>query len=190
MAGFAEPQTEDEAQRLKTFLEGGAETTLDVVQTFDARGDITAELNKAGTLVFNASADDVRKVINGGSDRRTLVNLEVDAIDRTHDYVVALYLNREDATAQTDPASPGFAGAFGFFCEVDGPEGLIICPIGTGEALKYQLDVSSAIERLEQGGDPLRATLVLVPSAERPPGEGGLHVARADVTVVSSVVKG
>jgi hypothetical protein len=190
MAGFSEPKTEDEAQRLKRFLDAGAETTVEVVQTFDSKGDVGAGLGKAGTLAFEASGDEMRKVVAGGSDRRSLLNFQIDGIDRTHDYLAAFYLNREDATAETDPQSPGFAGAVGFFCEVEGPEGLIICPINPEQPLIYQLDITDALARLEQGGEPLRATLVLVPPADRQPQEGALHISRADVSVVVSVVKG
>jgi hypothetical protein len=187
--GFSEPQTEDEAQRLKRFLEQGATTTIEVVQTFESRGDVGVELSKPGTLTFAATADDVRKLAAAGSDRRMLLNFEVDKIDKEHEYSAAIFLNREDATAGTDPKTPGFAGAVGFFCEVEGPEGLILCPINAEQPLRYQLDVTDQLAQVEQGGDALRATLVLIPPADRKVEIGALHVARADVTVVSSVVK-
>ena len=188
MAGFPEPTTEDEAQRLKKFLEAGAAVSIEELKAFGARERIEATLDKPGTLVFETTADELGKLNDEGADRRTLFEFELAGIDREHQYAVAIFLNNERAT-DLDAKTPGFAGTVGFFCQVEGPEGVVICPIDQSNPLRYTLDVTDALKTTEQRSDMLRATLLLVPDPERRPEVGALQVAKADVRVVQSVVK-
>jgi hypothetical protein len=188
MAGFAEPKTNDEAERLKKFLESGAAVSIEELKAFGARGGIEASLDKPGTLVFETSADELVKLNDEGSDRRTLFEFDLAGIDRQHEYVVAVFLNNEHAT-DLDAKTPGFAGTIGFFCEVEGPEGVVICPIDQRNPLHYQLDVTDTLKTTGETSDLLRATLLLVPDPERKPEVGALQVDKAAVRVVQSVVK-
>jgi hypothetical protein len=188
MAGFAEPRTDDEAQRLKKFLDAGAAVSIEEVKAFEAQGGIEASLGKPGTLIFETTADELVKLNAEAADRRTLFEFDLGGIDREHQYVVAIFLNNENAT-DLDAKVPGFAGTIGFFCQVEGPEGIVICPIDRNNRLHYELDVTDTMKTTGETSDKLRGTLLLVPDPERKPEVGALQVAKASVRVVQSVVR-
>jgi hypothetical protein len=190
MAGFAEPKTDDEAKRLKAFLDAGATTTLEVVKAFEAIGAADAALGKPGLLSFETTADELRQLATTTSGARTLLTFEIGGIDRDHEYFGAIFLNNDNVgAANADAQAPGFAATFGFFCQVEGPEGVIICPIDPRTPLAYQFDITDALAKVEQAGDRLRASIVLVPQPDRQPEVGALTVARAEVQVSQSTVK-
>lgn len=187
--GFQEPKTEDEAKRLKAFLDAGAETSIELVKEFPAGKGVDAQLRAPGILDFAITGDEIRREVGQGADRRVILGLEVTGLDREHDFVVQLLINRDQATDEVSLDDPSLAGTIAFFCEIDGPEGVIICPIDPEKAIRFDLDVSARLDKLESAGDPFHVTLLLIPPTDRNPEVGGLTVGAASVKVVSSVVK-
>jgi hypothetical protein len=187
MAGFSEPTTEDEAKRLKEFLEAGAGVELNTVRSFDAIEGVEVSIGKPAVLAFDTQFDEVTKLAAEQQSRLVLVDLELDGIDREHDYSAALVLGEEAIETITEETK-GLIGSIGFFCEVDGPEGIIICPVKPDHPLNYRLDATQVMSATDQGGQ-LRISIFLVPPPDREPREAGLSVAKASVVVADSVVK-
>ncbi len=189
MAGFSEPKTEEEAKALQAFLEAGAETRLELVQSFPAPEGAEALLDAPGTLVFDTTGDEVRKVLLETSDRRVVLSLDVVGLDRTHDFDLYLLLNRDLAPVDVSPDEPSFLGSLAFFCEVDGPEGVLICPIDRENPLRFDLDFTAKLERLENSSDRIRITLQIVPPSDRNVEIGALSIAASEIRVLTSTVK-
>jgi hypothetical protein len=188
MAGFAEPSTEDEAQKLKTFLQTGATMSLSTVQTFKAVQVGDAGSGKPAVLVCEATPGQVQKLVSEAGSRILLLTVEVSGIDRDHDYSAAVVVGG-DVAATIDSKTPGLVGTIGFFCEVDGPEGVIICPVKPDHALRYQLDATAAIAGAAQPGDPLRISVILQPQPDTQAATSGLSIGAASIDVAESVVK-
>jgi len=74
---FPEPKSEDEAQRIKHFLEAGGEVGLKEVDSFRADGTAAATLGQPGTLRFGASAAQVLRSLGAGANRRAVLTVDV-----------------------------------------------------------------------------------------------------------------
>ena len=189
MAGFAEPKTEEEAQRLQAFLEAGGETRLELVQSFRAPEGAEVILDAPGTLAFDTTGDEIRKVLLESGDRRVVLSLDVVGLDRTHDFDLYLLINRDLAPADVSPEEPSYLGSLAFFCEVDGPEGVLICPIDRENPLRFDLDFTAKLEKLENPSERVRITLLIVPPSDRNIEVGALSIAAAEIKVFTSTVK-
>jgi hypothetical protein len=184
---FPEPKTEDEAQRLKRFLEGGGQVAITVVQAFDADGAARATIGQSATLKFPATAESVLKVLAGGGERRVTITLDLSEVKASDQFIAAVFINRPDASVRTSLDEPGFAGTVGFF--VHSQDHVGPSDKGDAEALRYELDVTTVLKRLQRPADNLTATVVLFPHEKVSSASVGLAVRRISLKVLESTVK-
>jgi len=189
MAGFAEPKTEDEARRLQAFLENGAETRLDLVKSFPAAAGAEVLLDSPGTLTFEVTGDELRQVQQEAESRRVILGLDVVGLDRSHDFDLVMLINADKPSGDVSAEEPSLVGSLAFFCEVDGPEGVLICPIDPSTPLRFDLDFTAKLEKLAQAGEPIRVTLTIVPPSDREIELGALSIAASEIKVFTSTVK-
>jgi hypothetical protein len=182
---FPEPKTEDEAQRIKRFLEGGAQVAVTEVQAFTADGSSRATLADPGTFKVSTSGEQVLRLVGAGDRRATIV---VDFSDiKTPDQVwAALFLNKPDASARTPLDDPALIATLGFFIHSQdhmGPSEK------DADALRYEFDITPALKRLQRPSDGLTISVVLLPLAKAPSTSVGVAIRRVSVRVVESSVK-
>lgn len=184
---FPEPKTEDDAQRIKRFLEAGGEVVLKEIDSFRADGTAAATLGQPGTLRIGASAAQVLRSLGAGANRRAILTVDVGDLKPAEQFSVAVFLNNPEVSARTSPQDPTFAGTFGFFfhsAEHVGPSDRI-----DADTLQYQLDVTDLVKRVPRPGDPLTAHLVLLPGPKPPATTAGITVRSLSVKVLESTVK-
>jgi len=184
---FPEPKSEDEAQRIKHFLEAGGEVALKEVDSFRADGTAAATLGQPGTLRFGASAAQVLRSLGAGANRRAVLTVDVGDLKPSDQFSAAVFLNNPEASARISSQDPTFAGTFGFFfhsAEHVGPSDRV-----DADTLQYQLDVTELVKRLPRQGDPLTGHVVLVPGPKPPAASTGITVRNLSVRVLESTVK-
>src|ERR1700681_4081125 len=163
---FPEPKTEDEAQRIRRFLQVGGEVAIKLVETFKAEGSLRLTLAQPGTLKFSTTGDRVVSLANASADRRIKLTLDITEIMEPGQFSAAVFINKHDASAQTTLDDPGFAGALGFFvhsADQMGPTGGTIT-----EALRYELDITTMLKRLQRPSETLTTTVALLPINKSP----------------------
>jgi hypothetical protein len=182
------PDPDKERDALRTFLEKGAETTIDVLETFKAAGEVTATLDKPATLTFDVTAGRLVEQIGEDQEQRVLLDLGTGDLLAPTGFFVHLFLNAPDATADTSEREPGFETGFSFFCEPgkDVPE--MACPIGP-VVTTTRFDVTGKLRGLATPDLAITATLVVVPTVEGGAKEVALSIKTAELSHVKSVVK-
>lgn len=184
-----EPSTEEEAQEIRAFLEEGAEVALEVIETFPAHEAVIADLNTPATIGFSVTTQDLLGRLRANVDTLAILDLEFPEGQNADQYFVHLFVDRDDATSDTNFMDPHFGGAFAFFCDVgEGQDSSHACFGHEGERPREQRDLTQVLGRLDDAEGELRVTLVLIPLPERTGGEGSLTVRGAEVSLVRSIV--
>jgi hypothetical protein len=179
---FPEPKTEDEAQRIKRFLEAGGQVELSVIQAFKADGIMRATVGKPGTVTFPAKVESVLAAAATSMTRRITITLEFSEVKASDLFTAAVFMNNPGASLRTTSEDPGFAGEVGFFIHTDHPGS----PLG---ALVYELDITAVVKRLQRPADAITATVVLHPLSKLATAASGLAIPNASVRVLDSIVK-
>jgi len=182
-----EPTTEQEARRIEAFLKGGAETTLEVVQTFRAE-PATVDLERPGTLAFPVLSRDASTQLGQEGDLRALLAVDLADVENVDDFFVHLFINQVEATTQTSPGDPHFAGGLAFFCQAEDQDGRLVCIPGDSPR-RFLLDVTPVLRKVGDVDDALRVTVVLVPFPDRTAKSRTMSVTGAELNISQSVVK-
>jgi hypothetical protein len=182
-----EPSTEPEAQRLKRFLQLGASTTLEPIESFEAPESATVVLGEPATFSFGVTGQDALSLAQA-TNRRVVLAIDVSDVVRDNDFFVHVFVNDDLATADTPPTDPHFVGGFAFFCRVQDSTGRLVC-IPANTSLQYRLDLEPALRRIQNVGESLRVRVVLVPFPERTPETRTIGVTKAAVNILRSEVK-
>lgn len=178
---FPEPKTEDEAQRIKRFLEAGGQVEIRVVQAFKADGAIRATVGQPGTVKFPAKVENVLGAA-ASPTRRITISIEFSEIKASDLFTAAVFMNNPGASVRTTSDDPGFAGEVGFFIHTDHGG-------SPAEALVYELDITAVVKRLQRPADTITATVVLRPLSKLATAATGLAIPNASVRVLDSIVK-
>lgn len=181
------PNPEQELDALRTFLEKGAETTLDELETFEAAQPVEATLGKPGTVRFDISAARLLDRIGADEEQRVLLDIGTGDLKTPIGFAVHLFLNAPDATADTSERELGFETGFSFFCEPNQDVPEMSCPIGD-VVTTTRFDVTATLKELAAPDDPITATLVVVPVVEGSANEASLSIRAAELSLVKSVV--
>lgn len=183
---FPEPKTEEEAQRIKRFLEAGGDASVKDVQTFAADGTGRVTLAQPVTLKFGATGEQVLRVATG-ADRRATIALELSEVKSSDEFFAAVFLNKPDASARTGLDDPAFVGTVSFFvhsADHPGPSDK-----DNADPLKYELDITETLKRIQRPGDAITLSVVLLPQGKAPSATAGIAIRRLTLRVVESVVK-
>jgi hypothetical protein len=184
---FPEPKTEDEAQRIKRFLEAGGEMAVKEIESFRADGSAAATLGQPGALKFGASAAQVMRSVGALGNRRAILTIDVSDLKPADQFSAAVFLNNPEASLRTSSQDPAFAGTFGFFfhsSEHVGPSDRV-----DADTLQYQLDITDSMQRVPRSGDPLTVHLVLLPGPKAPAAAAGVTIRSVAIKVLESTVK-
>jgi hypothetical protein len=183
-----EPTTNAEAQQLKLFLQRGASTSLELIQSFESRETLTVFLGEPASLTFDVTGNDLLSALAESTDREATLSIDVSDVASDGDFFVHVFVNDDGASMQTPPSDPHFLGGIAFFCRVLGADGRFVC-IPAGTSYRYHLALTPSLQRIENSADPLHVTIVLVPFSDRVPQARAMSVTAAAVTVFRSVVK-
>lgn len=183
---FTEPTTEEEAKRLKDFLEKGAKVSLEQLETFEVTERAVARIKEPGTLKFDVSGERLQGLVGDDPSKRVTISLEIGAVQNPQDAFVRVFVGNPDANEDIDPEDPSSRGGFSFFCEVDTQEPGMLCPI-EGSPLVVVAEISTALKELREPAESLIVSLVLVPVTETQ--EAAVQVDRATIDVLQSTVE-
>lgn len=184
--GFPEPTTEAEARAIEKFLKQGAETAIEVVDSFEARAEARAVLGEPATIEFDTTVDDLLRAAGESDERRVTITLELTEIEGAGEAYGELFLNNREATTETPAEDPSFVGALAIFPHSDQH---LLPDEAEGAALHYEVDVTSKLQALALAGEGLTGTIVLVPSGEGDVKSAGALIRSATVRIVNSIVR-
>jgi tyrosinase len=156
----------------------GANVNLEVVRQFTAPQPAVAEIDRPTAIRIPVDPQALRT-----AGERTLLVLEGVSLNHTEDFSVRVFINKPDATANTPPEDPHFAGAFAFF---DHQATDANHDHGDGN---FVLDVSDVMKRLGIEGGAIEADVVLVPFPGRQPRTRALTISATELRVVKDVVQ-
>jgi hypothetical protein len=185
----AEPKSESEAQDLKRFLEKGARTSIEQIDSFQGGGAVTVALEKPASVPFRVEMPELSQRIEEADDNQVFLTIGVDRVEGAGESVVHVFLNKDDANAKTPLSDSHYVGSFAFFCHtVDANN--FTCELASGQRteLQFRFNVTSSMQRPDETGQP-RATLVVVPIDGRRPRAASVSVSSADLQLVKSVVR-
>ena len=176
-----EPQTEEEAQDLKRFLEEGAETAVETTRTFRP-ADLPGVLEDVAVIPFDVSGEELVAELAGEEDQLVL-DIEVAGVTSSEDPPLLVFTGtREAGAAEAAEGDPGFVGALAFF-------------VGSSEravphemTFRFRLNITAAV-RAETAPVPFAVSLIPTPVLDRQL-EPALTVAAAEIQLVRSVVAG
>ena len=183
---FTEPKTDEESQRLKAFLEKGARVSLETIETFQLTEPVVARLREPGTLKFDVSGERLQGLAGDDPSKRVTVTLDIGAVQNPQDVLVRVFVGNPDASEDIDPEDPSSRGGFSFFCELEGQDPSMLCPI-EGSPLRVYGEISSALRDLRDPAESLIVSLVLVPLTETQ--EAAVQVDHAEISVLQSTVE-
>lgn len=167
-----EPQTEEEARELERYLEQGAATSIEVVNTFPA-ARLPDLLAQPATIAFDISGQELLGRLTTDEDQ-VLLDIEISNVSPTAEPPLLVFVNRPAATSQTPATDPGFVGALAFF--LPHPE------------VRFRLNATRAVREAAAVPLPLTATLVPIQLPEGPP-ESAARMSRAEIQLVRSIVE-
>jgi hypothetical protein len=181
-----EPKSEDDAQRIKRFLQGGGQLEINVVETVKSRAGAQSTFERPGTVTFPATIDHVVSAIGTGLSRRATILLEFAGVAASDQFSAAVFINKLDASLQTSFEDPAFAGAVGFFVHSPDPGGSMA---GMADTLVYELDVTNLFKRIQRASSALTATVVLHPPGKLSSTSNTLALQSATLKILDSTVK-
>jgi hypothetical protein len=184
--GFSEPKTEAEARAIEKFLKQGAETAIEVVDSFEARAEARAVMGEPATIEFDTTVDELLRAAGESDERRVTITLELAEIEGAGEAFGEVFLNNREANAETPAEDPSFVGALAVFPHMDQH---LLPDEGEGATLHYEIDVTSNLQVLALPGEALTGTIVLVPSGEGDVQSAGVLIRSAIVRIVNSVVR-
>lgn len=182
---FPEPQTEEEARAIERFLKTGAETTLEVRRTFSSLDRATVEPDQPATLSFEDSSERMLGLMEDNS--RLVLDLDFTEANGAESFFIHLFTSTKRLTAEVLPEDSSYSGGIAFFCHTDEQGNFVCVSSGHGE-LKYRLDITNNVRRLEDASEPIEVTAVLVPYAEKTV-RGASATFRGELVIVDSFVK-
>lgn len=167
-----EPQTEEEARELERYLQEGAATSLEVVNTFAAARlpDLLAE---PVSIAFDVTGQELLEQLTTDDDQ-VLLDIEISDVSPTDEPPLLVFLNRPAATAETPATDPGFVGAIAFFM----PHG----------GVRTRFNATEAVGNAAATPLPLAVTLIPV-SVPESPATAASRVANAQIQLVRSTVE-
>ena len=183
-----EPTTEDEANDLKDFLEKGARTDIEEIDTFEGARGVTVALGRPDTIPFRVETPELVQRVDEAEDNQVFLTVSVDRVEGATESLVHVFLNNEDAGPRTLLSDSSYIGSFSFFCHnVD--QQSFVCEVGSGErtALRFRFNITSALKATDERAAP-RATFVVVPIDGRQPRSATVNVGAAELQLARSVV--
>lgn len=174
-----EPQTEEEAQELKRFLEEGAETAVETTRTFRPAA-LPDFLEDVGVIPFDVSPEELVAEL-AGDDDQLILDVEVAGVSSSEDPPLLVFAGTDGAAKarEANADDPAFVGALAFF--VGSPERGLPHEM----TFRFRLNVTAAV-RADPAATPLSVGLVSIPSDR--PADVALAVASAEIQLVRSVV--
>jgi tyrosinase len=168
------------AQKAKS----GARVRTDVLRKFAAAERAVPTLERPAAIRIPVDP----QVIRAGADgNRTHLVFDGVSLDHTEDFSVRVFINKPDATIDTPPSDPHFAGAFAFFHHDHAGHGA-----ATGDqaaAGNFLIDATDTIKRLNITGGALDVHVVLVPFPGRQPRTRQLTVTTTELRIAKDVVE-
>jgi tyrosinase len=182
------PETKAMQDQSERKAKAGAKLRLDVVRTFAATQPLTVAIDRPASVriavdpqVMRAlNAPQVMGASNAGGDRLLFV-FEGVSLDDTEDFSVHVFVNMPDASVDTPPADPHFAGAFACFehpgADHDRTDG------------SFVLDAGEVFKRLNIDGGTIELNIVLVPYPGRQPRTRELKIASTELRIAKDVIE-
>lgn len=173
-----EPQTEEEAQDLKRFLEEGAETAVETTRTFRP-ADVPDALQDVGLIRFEVTGEELVAEL-AGEDDQLVLDVEIAGVRSSEDPPLLVFTGARDADAAGRvEGDPGFVGALAFF-------------VGSGDGshemtFRFRLNITAAVLSDPAPG-PFAMSLVPAPPAETR-SDNALTLSSAEIQLVRSVVE-
>lgn len=181
------PDPEQDLDRLRGYLEKGAETVLEPLDRFTSVELAEVTVERPGTVRFDITASRLLESIADDDGVRVLLDLGLGDLSVPTGFFVHLFLNNPEATLETTDEEPGFRSGLGFFCEPDARDISMACPVGDTFRIN-RLDVTSTLQEIAGPDDAISATIVVVPAGEEPARDAALVVRLAELSLVRSIV--
>lgn len=175
-AAAAAPETRAMQDAAVRTARAGASVSLDVLRRFTAPQPVVSEIDRPAAIRI---AMDLQTQRSAGG--RTLLAFEGVSLEHTEDFSVRVFLDKPDATAETPPDDPHFAGSFAFFDH----EGASHAPGGGN----FVLDISDVLGRLNIGAGTLEINVVLVPYPGRQLKTRTLTITTTELRVARDVIQ-
>jgi tyrosinase len=157
----------------------GAKVRLDVERRFAAAQPATVIRDRAAALRITADPEAL-KAAGHAAGTRTLLAFDGVTTDHPEDFSVHVFVNKPDATADTPPSDPHFAGSFAFFVHaMPGHDH------GTGG---FVVDATETLQRLGITGGAFDVHLVLVAYPDRQPASRELAIRTTELRLVKDEV--
>jgi hypothetical protein len=181
-----EPQTEDEAQELKRYLERGAATSLEVVRRFPS-ARLPDVLTQPVAVPFDVRGADLLGELTKDEDL-VLLDIEVTNVSSSSDPPVLVFVNSPAAGARTPATDPGFVAALAFFCHSQEQGGRFVCVMPQGGRFRFRVDATKAVRKAGTALVPLTVNIVPVPF-QGGETQAALRLAKAEIQLVRSTVQ-
>jgi len=155
----------------------GAKVQLDVQRRFPTAQPLAVTIDKPTAVRIAVDP----QVLRATAGSRTLLAFDGASMDHTEDFSVRVFVNKPDATVDTPPEDPHFAGAFAFFQHTGGDH-----DHGTGN---FVLDVGDVLKRLNIEGGTIELNIVLVPYPGRQLRTRELTVTTTELRLAKDVIE-
>jgi len=154
---------------LEKFLREGAPAKLEFIKRFEVRKSVTAGLQQAAPSRLKVEPEAFRALMDSSAREKAVLTVDEVEVPPKQDVFVRAFINKPDASAATPIDDPHYAGSFAFFCCAEDKEHGAMPPAAKPK-LRYLVDITDALRRLNQGGSlsaDMDVTLVAVPFENR-----------------------
>jgi hypothetical protein len=179
-----DPTTDDAAQQVKRFLQGGGQVSLKEIEAIKAQAGAQATVERPGVVTFPTTLDHINTALAGAASRRTTIELEFAGVTSADRVSASIFLNNPNVSVRTPIEHPSFAGAVSFFVHMMAMDSSMVMP----DTLLYVIDVTDVVKRLGRNAGQLTASVVLqaLPRAAVP---NGIAIKSSTLRVLDSTVK-
>jgi tyrosinase len=160
--------TRAEADKLKKFVQTGANVEIAVLRRFPLSRPATVELGKTVTRTIPVDAAPIRAALESQSEQRLLLTVGGVQQPAQNDFFVRVFVNLPSASAETPISDPHYGGSFAFFLGDHAARGDNMPKLG------FVVDITQTLRRLNAAGslaslDRVDLQLVPVPFPGRRP---------------------
>lgn len=178
-----EPTTDEEARELRTYLERGAKTDIEVKRRIAPVGPVALELAGVRSLAFSSTTEELATLVGADDEDQVILDIEIDGVTDSGQSPVFVYLTEEAARKNAGADDPAFVGAVAFF-------------VGTHDAAAHaqpakqrvRLNATHAVRKAKGLRGPLTVGFVPTESRARPVASKA-RVTAATFEVVRSTVE-
>lgn len=110
-----EPTTDEEARELRTFLERGAKTGIEVNRRIAPAAPVALDLVGVRSVAFSATAEELTTLVGADDEDQVILDIEIEGVTDSGQSPVLVYLTEEAARKNAGADDPAFVGAVAFF---------------------------------------------------------------------------